>query len=146
MEEKIYTMLQLENQFCFPLYVCSKEVIRRYTPLLDKIGLTYTQYISMLVLWEKERVTAKELGDTLYLDSGTLTPLLKKLEAKGLVIRKRSSIDERSLIVSLTDAGRALKERAVDIPGQMLSRANLETDELVTLLRILHKLLDAVHE
>ncbi len=139
-------MLQLENQFCFPLYVCSKEVIRRYTPLLDKIGLTYTQYISMLVLWEKERVTAKELGDTLYLDSGTLTPLLKKLEAKGLVIRKRSSIDERSLIVSLTDAGRALKERAVDIPGQMLSRANLETDELVTLLRILHKLLDAVHE
>lgn len=145
MEEKNYTALRLENQLCFPLYVCSKEVIRRYTPLLDKIGLTYTQYITMMVLWEKERVTAKELGDVLFLDSGTLTPLLKKLEAKGLIIRKRSSADERSLIVSLTDAGRELKDRAVDIPGQILSRVNLDTGELTTLHLILHKLLDAVH-
>lgn len=136
--------LLLDNQLCFPLYVCSKEVIRRYTPILDKVGLTYTQYISMMVLWEKERVTAKELGDRLYLDSGTLTPLLKKLEAKGLINRNRSSVDERSLVVSLTDAGRELKERVKDVPEYMVSQSNLDEEELTTLHRILHKVLDGI--
>lgn len=144
MKEKNYENLLLKNQLCFPLYVCSKEVIRKYTPLLNAVGLTYTQYITMMVLWEKEHITAKELGDTLYLDSGTLTPLLKKLEVKGMVSRKRSDADERSLIVSLTDAGRDLKERALSIPEHMLKCANLEDDEIITLHRILHKLLSAI--
>ena len=94
--------LKLENQLCFPLYVASKEIVRRYTPLLNKYDLTYTQYITMMVLWEKEEVNVKELGEIIFLDSGTLTPLLKKLEDKGFITRNRSSIDERNLIIKIT--------------------------------------------
>ena len=137
-----YDALKLENQICFPLYACSREVIRRYKPFLDEIDLTYTQYITMMVLWERRSVTAKELGGCLFLDSGTLTPLLKKLEAKGLVTRHRSEEDERSLIVSITQEGMELRERARSIPEQMGRCVKLEAEEAQTLYRLLYKLLE----
>ncbi len=115
MDQK-YESLKLENQLCFPLYACSREVIKQYKPFLDELELTYTQYIAMMVLWEHNSVTVKELGQYLFLDSGTLTPLLKKMEAKGLISRKRDQEDERSLIVSLTPEGEALRERALEVP------------------------------
>ena len=139
--EKKDEALKLENQLCFPLYACSRETIKLYKPYLDELDLTYTQYIAMMVLWEKETVTVKELGEALYLDSGTLTPLLKKMEAKGLITRRRSEQDERSLIVRLTDEGMALRERAVDIPRQVASCVQLEPEEAQELYRILYKLL-----
>lgn len=133
--------LRLKDQVCFPLYACSREVIKLYKPALDKIGLTYTQYITMLVLWEKGTVTAKELGELLYLDSGTLTPLLKKLEARGYLSRRRGEADERILIVSITPAGKALKNQALTIPEQVSGRTNLSEDESATLYRLLYKIL-----
>jgi DNA-binding MarR family transcriptional regulator len=136
-----YNALKLENQLCFPLYACSKEVVKRYKPFLDKLDLTYTQYITMMALWEEKRINVKELGERLYLDSGTLTPLLKKLEAKGYIKRERSKSDERNLIVSITDRGDALKDDAVDIPTQMGSCVNLTSEEAQQLYRILYKLL-----
>lgn len=139
-----YDALKLENQLCFPLYACSRETIKLYKPYLDKLGLTYTQYIAMMVLWEKHSVNVKTLGDILYLDSGTLTPMLKKLEAKGLVTRKRSTEDERNLIVTITDAGNALREQALDIPGHMAKCVNLEPEEVRELYRLLYKLLEIV--
>ena len=139
--DKKYEALRLENQLCFPLYACSRETIKLYKPFLDEIDLTYTQYIAMMVLWEKESVTVKELGEALYLDSGTLTPLLKKMEAKGLIRRRRSEQDERSLIVSLTEEGMALRERALAVPRQMASCVRLEPDEAQELYRLLYKLL-----
>ena len=139
--EKQYDALRLENQLCFPLYACSREIIKQYKPFLDEIDLTYTQYIAMMVLWEKESVTVKELGEALYLDSGTLTPLLKKMEAKGLITRRRSEADERSLIVTLTEAGDRLKDRAVQVPNRMAGCIRLEPNEAQELYRILYKLL-----
>lgn len=139
-----YEALKLENELCFPLYACSRELIKQYKPYLDEIGLTYTQYITMMVLWEKRALTVKELSTSLFLDSGTLTPLLKKLEAKGLVSRKRSEEDERSLIVSLTDKGKELRKRAVHIPERMESNRKLEQEEADELYRILYKMLDDV--
>lgn len=139
--EKNYDALRLENQVCFPLYACSREVIKQYKPFLDELDLTYTQYIAMLVLWEKKAVTVKELGTSLFLDSGTLTPLLKKMEAKGLLSRRRSADDERSLIVSLTEEGEALRERAVEIPRKMAQCVNLTREESFELYRLLYKLL-----
>ena len=133
--------LRLEAQLCFPLYACSRETIKLYKPYLDELDLTYTQYIAMMVLWEKKSVTVKELGAVLHLDSGTLTPLLKKMEAKGLLTRRRSTEDERSLIVSLTEQGEALRERAVDIPAKMSKCVNLEPEEARELYRLLYKLL-----
>ena len=137
----MYEQLKLENQLCFPLYACAKEIVRSYKPFLDPLDLTYTQYIAMMVLWEKESVTVKELGEALYLDSGTLTPLLKKMETKGLIRRRRSEQDERSLIVSLTEEGMALRERALAVPRQMASCVRLEPDEAQELYRLLYKLL-----
>ena len=136
-----YDALKLENQLCFPLYAASRNVIREYKPFLDKLDLTYTQYIAMLVLWEKDKVTVKELGEALYLDSGTLTPLLKKLENKGLIIRKRSTEDERNLILTLTKAGTAIREQAADIPAELSKKVPLSQEESVVLLRLLHKLM-----
>ncbi len=133
--------LRLENQLCFPLYACARETIKLYKPYLDELDLTYTQYIAMMVLWEKKSVTVKEMGAMLHLDSGTLTPLLKKMEAKGLLSRRRSTEDERSLIVSLTEEGEALRERAVDIPAKMSQCVNLEPEEARELYRLLYKLL-----
>ncbi len=140
MDQK-YDALRLENQLCFPLYACSREVIKRYKPFLDKLDLTYTQYIAMMVLWEKKSVTVKELGGCLYLDSGTLTPLLKKMEAKGLITRRRSGEDERSLIVSLTGKGAQLRDEALDVPVQMAKCVMLEPGEAQELYRLLYKLL-----
>ena len=136
-----YDALKIGNQLCFPLYACSREIIKRYKPFLDRIDLTYTQYITMMVLWEHGRITSKALGEKLYLDSGTLTPLLKKMEAKGLITRRRSEADERSLIVSLTEEGEALKDKALSVPHQMASCVCLEPEEAQELYRILYKLL-----
>lgn len=136
-----YDALKIENQLCFPLYACSREIIKQYTPFLDKLDLTYTQYIAMMVLWEKKTVSAKELGEILFLDSGTLTPLLKKLETKGLITRRRSEEDERSLIVTITDEGEKLKEEAVSVPESMARCLILQPEEAAELYRILYKML-----
>jgi len=141
MEDHDYGMLRLENQLCFPLYACSKEVIRRYKPFLDPLELTYTQYIALMVLWEKEEITVKEMGERLYLDSGTLTPVLKKLENKGYISRTRSSLDERSVVIALTEAGRELQEKALAVPRQMSACVLLEPQERQELYRLLHKML-----
>lgn len=139
--DKKYDALKLENQLCFPLYACSREIIRQYKPFLDELELTYTQYITMLVLWEHGPVTVKELGQFLFLDSGTLTPLLKKMEAKGLISRRRDRDDERSLIVSLTCEGEAMKDRALAVPAQMARCLRLAPEEAQELYRLLYKLL-----
>ena len=141
MSERSDEDLKLEDHICFPLYACSREVIKRYTPELQEMDLTYTQYMTMLVLWEEEKMTVKALGQRLYLDSGTLTPLLKKLEGKGLLNRRRSLEDERNLVITLTEAGLALKERARNIPNQMENCTNLDAEETAELSRILYKLL-----
>ena len=143
MDDK-YNALKLENQLCFPLYACSKEVVRRYKPFLDELDLTYTQYITMMVMWEKGSINVKELGDRIFLDSGTLTPLLKKLESKGYITRERSKDDERNLIVSVTDEGLALRDRAIDVPYKMLQCVRLSREEAAELYRLLYKLLAEV--
>ena len=142
MSNQNYDALKIENQICFPLYACSKEIIRKYKPFLDEIDLTYTQYITMMILWDKKELNVRELGKCLYLDSGTLTPLLKKLEAKGLVVRQRSKEDERNLIVTITEAGENLKEQAVKIPVQIAQCVDLELEEAVMLHKILYKILN----
>ena len=140
MDEK-YAALRLENQLCFPLYACARETIKLYKPFLDELDLTYTQYIAMMVLWEKKSATVKDLGQALYLDSGTLTPLLKKMEAKGLLTRRRSTDDERSLIVTLTEEGEALRDRAVEVPEKLSRCVKLDPAEAMELYRLLYKLL-----
>lgn len=137
-----YDMLKLDNQLCFPLYACAKEVVRKYKPFLDEIDLTYTQYITMMVLWEHKKLSVKELGEYIYLDSGTLTPLLKILEKKGLITRGRSAKDERVLEVSVTDAGMDLRKKAKDIPLKMSGCVKLDPEDAKTLYRILHELLN----
>lgn len=139
--DKNYNSLKLENQLCFPLYVCSKEIIRRYTPFLEPLGLTYTQYIAMIVLWEEGEINVKEMGRKLFLDSGTLTPLLKKLETKGYIKREPSKNDGRSLIISITDEGEALKEQAVIIPEMVCGCINLPPEKSAALNEILNELL-----
>lgn len=136
-----YDALKLENQLCFPLYACAREVVKKYRPYLDELNLTYTQYIAMMVFWEKEKCSAKELGERLFLDSGTLTPVLKSLEKKGFVKRERSSLDERLLDVSITEKGMELRERAADIPDKIASCINLDGEEAVKLYKILYKIL-----
>lgn len=136
-----YDGLKLENQICFPLYACAREVVKKYRSYLDEIGLTYTQYIAMMVFWENGKCSAKELGKKLYLDSGTLTPVLKSLEKKGLIKRVRSTEDERVLIVEITEEGASLKERAVEIPQKMASCVNMNAEEGAALHKALYKLL-----
>ncbi len=138
-----YDSLKLGNQLCFPLYVCSKEIVRLYKPYLDKIDLTYTQYITMMALWEHKQMNVKELGKLLYLDSGTLTPVLKKLEQKGYIKRARSKEDERVLHVMITEQGEAVKEEAQEIPKQMSQCINLKPEEAKILYKILHQFLDS---
>ena len=142
--ESRYEALKLEKQLCFPLYACSRSVIREYKPYLDRLDLTYTQYIAMLVLWEQEKLTVKELGQKLYLDSGTLTPLLKKLEAKGYLKRERSKEDERNLYITLTEKGLDLKDRALPIPYEMAKCLDMSTEEKETLYHLLYKVLDCI--
>ena len=144
--ERNYDALKLKNQLCFPLYACSRHMIRLYKPFLDKLELTYTQYITMMVLWERTSVTVKELGTELYLDSGTLTPLLKKLEERGLVTRRRSEEDERNLIVTVTEKGMALRELALPIPEEMTKCVSLNSEESLQMDRLLYKMLEYVQE
>ncbi len=136
-----YDSLKLQNQVCFPLYACSKELIRQYGPFLKEINLTYTQYIVMMVLWEREEVSSRELAECLYLDYGTLTPVLKRLQSAGYITRERSAEDERLLSVALTRRGRELKEKAVRIPPAVASLMGLEADEFETLYKLTYKAL-----
>lgn len=136
-----FDCLKLENQLCFPLYACAKEIVRRYKPFLDELELTYTQYIAMMVLWEKKELNVKELGEFLYLDSGTLTPLLKKLESKGYLVRERSKADERNLLITITKAGEQLRERAVTVPEKVGRCVDLTPEEAAQLYQLLYKLL-----
>ena len=144
MSEKKYDALKLSKQLCFPLYACSREMSKLYKPWLDELGLTYTQYITMMVLWEHHATTVKALGQERYLDSGTLTPLLKKLEEKGLVTRRRSEQDERNLIVTLTEKGEALREEALHIPAEMTKCVNLPKEDIRELYRMLYQMLEIV--
>lgn len=134
-------LLKLDNLLCFSLYVCSKEIIRKYKTILEPLNLTYTGYITMLALWEKDEITVKELGKRLFLDSGTLTPLLKKLEAMGYVQRCRSNDDERNVYIRLTKEGRELKKQAKTVPEQLICSAHLDMDKCEDLLQILHTLM-----
>ena len=145
-KEEAYESLKLGNQLCFPLYACSKEIIRKYKPFLDALDLTYTQYIVMMVMWEKKRVNVKTLGENLFPDSGTLTPVLKKLESKGYIKRERSEKDERNLVVTLTDDGEALKDKAVNIPQKVGSCVCLSMEEYKTLYDLLYKIIRKVKE
>ena len=138
-----YDALKLENQICFPLYVCSKEIVKQYKPFLEEIDLTYTQYITMMVLWEHKEMNVKELGSYLFLDSGTLTPVLKKLEQKKYITRKRNEKDERILNVSITPLGEELKEKALDIPARISRCVTLEQEEALQLYGILRKMLQS---
>jgi DNA-binding MarR family transcriptional regulator len=139
-----YDSLKLENQLCFPLYACSKEIIRNYKPFLDEIDLTYTQYITMMVLWEKKEMNVKTLGENLFLDSGTLTPVLKKLESKGFLKRTRSKSDERNLLVTITKEGEALKQKAKDIPEKIGGCVKLNAKDAQELYRLLYMVIDNI--
>ena len=140
MEDK-YASLMLKNQLCFPIYLCSKEIIRKYTPLLNELNLTYTQYIVMMFFWENKTSNVKDLGSTLLLDSSTLTPLLKKLENKGYITRVRSTTDERNLKLSITKDGEKLKDKALSIPLAIGKCIDLSEDEAKTLYSLLYKVL-----
>jgi len=141
-----YECLKLKNQLCFPIYLCSKEIIRKYTKFLDELNLTYTQYVVMMFFWENKKSNVKELGSTLLLDSSTLTPLLKKLESKGYITRVRSNIDERNLELTITDLGEKLKDKALSIPEKMGKCINLNEEEAKTLYTLIYKVLLNVEE
>ena len=142
MTEKNYDQLKLENQLCFPLYACARQITGAYTPFLKKLGITYTQYIVFMVLWEQDGIPVGALGKRLHLDNGTLTPLLKKMETAGYVTRTRSYEDERVVIVSLTDKGWDLRDQAAEIPAQVGSCIRLEPEEAQALYSLLYKILD----
>lgn len=139
-----YDSLKLENQLCFPLYACSKEITRKYKPFLSKLNLTYTQYITMMVLWENRELSVKELGEKLFLDSGTLTPLLKKLEAKGYLTRNRSAKDERNLIIKVTEKGMELREKALSVPDDIRTCINMSDEEAKALYKLLNGLMQKI--
>lgn len=146
MDNSKYDTLRLENQLCFPLYAASREIIKNYKPFLDELDLTYTQYITLMLLWENKNMRVKEIGEMLYLDSGTLTPLLKKLEGKGLITRARSPEDERNLNVTITESGEKLRDRALDIPTKIMATTGLTAEETEALYHLLYKVLSAVKE
>ncbi|MBQ3236968.1 MAG: MarR family transcriptional regulator [Oscillospiraceae bacterium] len=139
--EENYNGLKLENQLCFPLYAASREVIKQYRPYLEELDLTYTQYIAMMVFWEEKSINVKELGKKLFLDSGTLTPVLKSLESKGYISRARSEKDERVLVAEITEKGEELKEKAVSVPQKIAGCTKLEPQEAMELYRLLYKVL-----
>lgn len=141
MDLERYDALLLENQLCFPLYAASREVVKRYRPHLEALGLTYTQYIVLMVVWAEGTVSVRDLGRRLYLDSGTLTPVLKTLEKAGFITRRRSPEDERVLLVTITEEGIALRERAMDVPAAMKGCVSLDQQEAETLYRLLYKVL-----
>ena len=138
--------LKLENQICFPLYAASREVIKRYHPMLSELDLTYTQYVCMMVIWEYRTISSKDLGEKLFLDSGTLTPVLKSLEAKGLLTRERSKDDERVLLVSATDSGMALREKALSVPGKLAGCVKMAPEDTIALHGLLYKLLNGLSD
>ncbi|MNS13514.1 Organic hydroperoxide resistance transcriptional regulator [compost metagenome] len=143
---KTMDFLKLENQLCFPLYALSRKVTAHYKPLLDELDLTYPQYLVMLLLWEHQTLSVKELGDHLMLDSGTLTPLLKRLEQKKIVSRKRSAEDERIVLISLTPDGKKLQEKAVEVPNKLQCSLSLSDEDIVVtrsqIIKLLNKLKD----
>ena len=136
--------LALSNQLCFPLYAASRELTRCYKPYLDPLGLTYPQYVTMMALWEQDGVKVGELGRQLHLDSATLTPLLKRLEERGLLRRRRSTQDERAVIITLTDEGRALREEALSVPGCIAGKLGLDLEDARQLKVLLERLLDSL--
>ncbi len=136
-----YDGLKLENQLCFPLYAASREIIKQYRPYLDKLDITYTQYIAMMVFWAEKKISVKDLGKKLFLDSGTLTPVLKSMESKGFVKRYRSAEDERVLMVEITEKGEELKEQAKDIPQKVAGCVKLESGEAMQLYNLFYKVL-----
>lgn len=140
-DDREYDILKLDNQLCFSLYVCSKEIIRKYKSLLEPYGLTYTGYIIMMALWEEDDITIKSLGEKLFLDSGTLTPLLKKLESQGYIIRTRSQQDERNVYIKLTKEGKDLKAEALCIPKQLICNLEMDEEKGKLLIEELHKLM-----
>lgn len=137
-----YDVLKLERQLCFPLYVVSKEIVKRYKPFLDEINLTYTQYITMMVLWEEEEILVKDMGARLFLDSGTLTPVLNGLEKKGYAVRRRSEKDKRDVYVNITEDGMALREKAVEIPGKIGGCVPLDPKKAMELYQTLHEMMN----
>jgi len=141
-----YSKIKLENQICFPLYALSREIIKLYKPILDKYNLTYTQYIVMLVIWEEEKIGFKDLGRLLHLDSGTLTPVLKKLESMELIKKYRSKEDDRIVIVEITEKGKLLREEILDVPKQIYCKLNIEAEELIALKRQLDDILAQISE
>lgn len=141
-EDNKYEVLKLKNQICFPIYAVSNKIVRRYKPLLEKLDLTYTQYITMMVMWEKKRVNEKMLCECLYLKSNTITPLLKKLEEKGYITKEKDKEDERNLIITLTNKGEQLKEKAVDVPISLAKEMNLSPEKAQMLYNILYELLE----
>jgi DNA-binding MarR family transcriptional regulator len=140
-----YDALKLDNQLCFPLYVASKEVIRRYKPILEKYDLTYTQYIAMMVIWEENEIKVTDLGKRLYLDTGTISPLIRKLKDKGYIEILRDSTDERVQVIKLTETGNKLKEKAIDVPKEMMQQKciNLSMEDAVVLKKLLEKMINA---
>ena len=136
-----YDCLKLENQLCFPLYACSKAVTRHYKPLLDEFDLTYTQYITMMAMWERKSAGVKDIGECLYLDSGTLTPVINKLESKGYIEKHRSNDDARGVVVTVTDAGMKLRDKMVKVPTSMGGCVDLSEKEAQELYRLLYKIL-----
>lgn len=141
-----YDSLHLDNQLCFPLYAAAKEVVKKYRPYLDKLGLTYTQYITLMVLWEHKKMNVKDLGAELFLDSGTLTPVLKSLEKKGYVRRERDDGDERVLNVSITLSGEDLKDNTINLPKTVASCIKLDQKEALELYRLLYKILRKIND
>jgi len=133
--------LKLENQICFPLYVIAKEITGLYRPFLDELDITYSQYLVMMVLWENDGLTVSHIGDKLFLDSGTLTPLLKRLEAKGFIVRKRKKEDERVVEAFLTEVGKQLQQKACEIPKKIQQKIGIESEDLIQLKDTIQKIL-----
>ncbi|MDY2795063.1 MarR family transcriptional regulator [Peptostreptococcus porci] len=141
-----FDVLKLENQICFPIYACSKEIIKKYRPLLRELDLTYTQYLVMLIMWEYKSMKIKELGEKLLLDSGTITPVVKSLEKKGFVEKRRSDEDERIVEVSVTELGWSTREKAVEIPSKLIECIGLDEKEGIQLYSLIRKLLLKLQE
>ena len=140
MENK-YEALALKNQLCFPIYLCSKEIIRKYTPILEELDLTYTQYIVMIYFWETGKSNLKDIGKTLLLDPSTLTPLVKKLEKKGYLTRVRSTVDERNLEIELTTKGKELEDKALTVPKRVEKCIDITEEEAKILYKLMYKII-----
>ncbi|MET3538645.1 MarR family winged helix-turn-helix transcriptional regulator [Chryseobacterium limigenitum] len=138
--------LKLENQICFPLYVIAKEITGLYRPFLDELDITYSQYLVMMVLWENDGLTVSHIGDKLFLDSGTLTPLLKRLEAKGFIVRKRKKEDERVVEAFLTEVGKQLQQKACEIPHKIQQKIGIEPEDLIQLKDTIQKILSKIEK